>query len=113
MSANPSSVEPPKPPPPDDGLPSGPIEPPKPPPPDDGLPPGPAEPEKPAPQDEPQVSAAANSTATLEPFDAPQAPFGGKVSRTDSPQGRAEGLPGQDGASEAPQAPGPEISLAP
>jgi len=104
MSAHTNSVEPPKPSPLDDGLPAGPVEPPKEQASDDGLPPGPAEPPKPAPQEDPQVSATANdAVSSLEPFDAPQAPL-------DVVSAAAAG---EIGASEAPQAPGPEISLAP
>ena len=105
MSAHPSSVEPPKPPPPGDGVPAGPVEPPKAPPPGGDVPPGPVEPDKGAPQESTtEVSATAvDGNAALEPFDAPQAPM----------DGLSAAAAGEIGVSEAPQAPGPDVSAAP
>jgi hypothetical protein len=100
MSRFTSDTEPPKPSP-DDGNPAGPVEPPKPAPPDDGNPAGPVEPPKATPAETESVTAA--STATLERFDAPQAPQGVA----------AESVSATEVDFDAPQAPGPAISAAP
>jgi hypothetical protein len=100
MSRLSSTPEPPRPSP-DDGLPPEPVEVPKPPAPDDGLPSGPAEPEKATPAETETV--AAEATATLERFDAPQAPLG---FATQSAQGTEVDF-------DAPQSVGPVASAAP
>ena len=108
MSTHPTGGEPPKEPPPTDPPYTGPAEPTKEPPPPDPPYTGPAEPPKePPPPDPPATTTAATSNATLERFQAPQAPMSGRVMRTESPSGRTETFPGQEAEFSAPQAPGP------
>ncbi len=90
MSTHPTGGEPPKEPPPTDPPYTGPAGPPKEPPPPD-----------------PPAATTATSNATLERFQAPQAPMSGRVMRTESPSGRTEAFPGQEAEFSAPQAPGP------
>ena len=106
MSTHPTGGEPPKEPPPTDPPYTGPAEPPKEPP-NDGAPSGPAEPPKEPPPADPPATVAATSNATLERFEAPQAPMSGRVMRADSPSGRTEAFTGQQAEFSAPQAPGP------
>ena len=107
MSTHPTGGEPPKEPPPTDPPYTGPAGPPKEPPPPDPPYTGPAGPPKEPPPPDPPATVAATSNATLERFQAPQAPMSGRVMRTESPSGRTEAFPGQEAEFSAPQAPGP------
>lgn len=64
-------------------------------------------PEDPPPAADPAVTVAAESTATMEPFDAPQAPASGRTMGTESPSGRTEAMFASEAEFDAPQAPGP------
>ena len=105
------SADPPKPIPPDNGLPAGPAEPPKDPGPDMGLPPGPTEPPKiEPPHDLGNQQIAATSVTNAEVpwagLSAPQAPRSGHLSAAGA-TGTVEALFREALQMSAPQAPGP------
>ena len=64
-------------------------------------------PTAPPPPDPPADTVVATANATMERFQAPQAPAAGRVMRTESSSGRTEAVPGEEVAFSAPQAPGP------
>lgn len=106
MARYPTGSEPPKEPPSTTPVDAAPPEPPKEPPAEAPASDAPAEPPKDVTADTPdqEPTVVVQSTVTLEPFDAPQAPYDGGIS--------AESAGATELGFDAPQAPGPEISLA-